>query len=69
MNPTGIFERATKRARILLKDNIQSGAAVVSTITSYFYLVLRPIFSHFHEPSEIGFTKDDFIVVLVLLYF
>ena len=45
MNPTGIFQRATKRARILLKDNLQSGAAVVSTITSYFYLVLRSIFA------------------------
>ena len=30
----GIFQRAAQRARILLTDNIQSGAAVVSTITS-----------------------------------
>ena len=45
VNPTGIFQRATKRARILLKDNLQSGAAVVSTITSHFYLVLRSIFA------------------------
>ena len=30
----GISQRATQRARILLTDNIQSGAAVVSTITS-----------------------------------
>ena len=29
------LQRATQRARILLTDNIQSGAAVVSTITSY----------------------------------
>ena len=30
----GIFQRATQPARILLTDNIQSGSAVVSTITS-----------------------------------
>ena len=36
INRTGIFQRATQRARILLTDNIQGGggAAVVSTITS-----------------------------------
>ena len=28
-------QRATQRARMLLTDNIQSGAAVVSTITSF----------------------------------
>ena len=30
----GIFQRATQRARILLTNNIQNGASVVSTITS-----------------------------------
>ena len=32
-----IFQRATQRGRILLTDNIQSGAAVVSTITRSSY--------------------------------
>ena len=35
MNRTGIFQKATQRARILLADNInRAGAAVVSTTTS-----------------------------------
>ena len=44
----GIFQRATQRARILLTDNIQSGAAVVSTITSlYIYHQFMLIFFAF----------------------
>ena len=40
----GIFQRATQGARILLTDNIQSGAAVASTVTSVynnFKLILK----------------------------
>ena len=38
-----IFQRATQRPRILLTDNIQSGAAGVSTITSLILVARFPV--------------------------
>ena len=43
----GKFQRATKRARILLKDNIQSGAAVVSFSFFDFIFIFRFYFLFF----------------------
>ena len=51
----GIFQRATQRARILLTDNIQSGAPVVSTITQYKGRICRSLPVRIQHPTR---TRD-----------
>ena len=50
----GIFQRAAQRARILLTDNIQSGAAVVSTITSIISMTVDLNLGRPRNKSSLG---------------